>query len=78
MIELLARQIVSMRAAIGSLQAQVDAMAATLEMCAASQAPAPAPACAHVHTDDEGSTLTVSRRRCLDCRALLVDGEVQA
>ena len=73
MLDVLARQLEALRAGIGNLQAQADAMAAVLIEAARQANPSPAPeACAHPHTEDDGSTLDCERLRCLQCGERLV------
>ena len=70
MLDVLAAQLAVMRAQIGGLQAQVDVMSALIDEQLAAQHQTAEP-CAHLETEDAGSTLGVSRRRCVACGAVL-------
>ena len=78
MLDILAAQLVVLRAQVGGLQAQIDVLQALVDEQRSVATAAAAAECPHLDTEDEGSTLGQSRRRCLDprCRQLLVEEAV--
>lgn len=80
MWDIVAAQLAVMRAQVSGLQAQVGGLQAQIDVLQAvadEQMAATTPPCSHENTEDEGSTLTTSRRRCLTCGMLIEIEAVQ-
>ena len=71
-LQILADQLVALRAAVGAVQAQVDAMAAVVDAAMIGAQQVPEPACTHEDSDLIG-TLGDPRRKCLRCGAEFYD-----
>lgn len=78
MFDVLAAQLAAMRAQIGALQVQIGGLQAQVDVLTAivdeqRSVEMAAEECRHENTEDEGSTLAESRRRCLECGKLIVE-----
>lgn len=74
MWDIVAAQLAVLRAQVGGLQAQIDVLQAVVDEQAA-VTNAAAAVCQHENREDDGSTLTERRERCLTCGAVLIDGQ---
>lgn len=80
MWDVVAAQLASMRAQVGALQAQVGGLQAQIDVMQAivdeQLITRPDTVCLHEETEDDGSTLTEKRERCLRCGQVLVTAAV--
>lgn len=74
-LAVLRAQVGGLQAQVGGLQAQIDVLQAVVDEQAAVTEAAATAVCQHENREDDGSTLTEQRERCLNCGAMLIDGK---